>query len=351
MADPALLRMILKTVLSAPNPILRGVAGGGVVWRGGRTLDPKLQFLWKAWFKPRPLTEVTPEEARAGWSELVAAMGLKPPKGVKSETILLDGPAGALTTRLHRPADQDLDAPLLVWFHGGGGVVGDLDTCDGICALLAAETRSAVLAPAYRLAPEERFPAGYEDAEAALAWAAASAERYGALGVAVGGESVGAAFAAALCQAAVGGEGPQPGYQLLICPLLDAAAGDLGSMKAYGDLWPLTREGLDWLLGHYLGPEADPGDTRLSPLRAASVEGLAPAVIVSAGFDPLGDQAVAYARRLRDAGVPMRLRVHDGLTHAFPAFAGVVPAAAAACRDAGREVRAMIEAKAAPKAA
>ena len=176
---------------------------------------------------------------------------------------------------------------MLVFFHAGyAGVMGDLDASDGLCTQLAAIGRTAVLAPAYRLAPESRFPAGFEDALAAYEWAGANASRYGSTGAAVGGESMGGGFAAAICQEMKRLDEPQPALQLLICPILDAAS-DSPSMTTYADAWPLSREGLRWVFGHYLGPGDDPADPRLSPLRAREVAALAPAIIVTAGLDPL----------------------------------------------------------------
>ena len=137
MADPALQRMLYRTALSLPEPILRVMAGGGVIYRGGRTLDPKFQFLCKAWSGPRFSPDTDPEDARSDWSEMTRAFAAKPEKGVTTETILLDGPGAVITTRLYRPADQDSGAPMLVFFHAGAGVVGDLDASDGLCTELA----------------------------------------------------------------------------------------------------------------------------------------------------------------------------------------------------------------------
>ena len=335
MADPALQRLFLETVLSLPNPILRAASGGGVVWRGGRTLDPKLQFLSKTWRRPGQLSDMAPDDVRIGWSTMVRALGARMPKAVKTETVLLDGPGGVITTRLYRPENQDMNAPMMVFLHDGGGVAGDLDTSDGLCAELAEVGRCAVLAPAYRLAPEHRFPAGLDDALATYRWAEANASRYGGHGAAIGGQSMGAAFATAICRILRDEGEEQPVLQLMVCPLLDAAS-DAQSLETYADAWPLSREGLRWVLSHYIGPEDDPTDPRVSPFRAADLKGLAPAIIVTAGFDPLVDQGELYARKLRAAGVPVVYRCYERLTHAFPNFAGVVPAADVAnCEIAG----------------
>ncbi len=338
MADPALQRLLYRTALSLPEPVLRVMAGGGVVYRGGRTLAPKFQFLGKAWSGVHLTPDLAPEEARSGWAQMTQTFGPRDHTGVTTETILLDGPGAVITTRLYRPADQDPGAPMLVFFHAGAGVVGDLDASDGLCTQLAAIGRTAVLAPAYRLAPEARFPAGFEDALATYEWASANASRYGATGAAVGGESMGGGFAAAICQELKRLGEPQPALQLLICPILDAAS-DSQSMSTYADAWPLSRAGLRWAFGHYLGPEADPADPRLSPFRAQDVTGLACAIIVTAGFDPLVDQGELYARKLRAANVSVIYRCYDRLVHGFPAFAGVAPEAQVAVCEIGGFLR------------
>ncbi len=335
MADPTFQRLLLKTTLSTPDPILRLLSGGGVVYRGGRTLDPKFQFLWKAWRKARHVSDLTPEEARQGWSTLVKTCGFKPSSQVRTETLLLDGPGGPMTTRLYSPPEQNPGAPMLVFLHEGSGVVGDLEASDGFASQLAAIGRCPVLAPEYRLAPEHRFPAGYEDALFAYRWASENAARYGATGAAVGGESMGGGFAAAICQQLKAGGEEQPVLQLLVCPILDAAS-DSQSMQTYSDVWPMSAEALKWIYAHYLGPETDPFDPRLSPFRSQDVSGLAPAIIVTAGFDPLVDQGELYAKKLKDQGTCVVYRCYDGLAHAFTGFAGVVPEAeVAACEIAG----------------
>src|SRR3569833_1141953 len=338
MADPALQRAFLKTALSLPHALLRAASGGGVIWRAGRTLDPRFQFLWRSWRKPRSLGGLSPEEAREAWAGMVRATGARKPREVRVETLLLDGPAGAMTARLYRPKDQDSQAPMLVFFHDGAGVVGDLDTGEGLCAELAKVARCAVLAPAYRQAPEHRFPAGLEDAFAARRWAEANADRYGATGAAVGGQSMGAAFAASICQCLRDSGEDQPALQLLICPLLDAAS-DAQSLETFADAWPLSRDALRWALAQYIGPGDNPTDPRLSPLRARTVAGLAPAIIVTAGFDPLVDQGEQDARKLRAVKVAAVYRCYARLPHGFAAFVGVVPAAAVAVCEIGGLLR------------
>jgi acetyl esterase len=332
MADRTVQRLLLETVLSLPAPVLRGLAGGGVIYRDARTLSPRFQYLARTRTRPHGSAEVEPEEARTGWADLTRTLAPKLVPGVRVETVPLDAGDHTVQARLYRPEDQDATAPMLVFFHAGGGVVGDLDTSEAFCARLCAGLRTPVLSPDYRLAPEHRFPAGLEDARVAWRWARDNAARYGATGAAIGGESMGAGFAAAICQAAKAEGEEQPRLQLLVTPILDAAS-ECASLTTYADSWPLSRDGLAWTFSHYLGPEDDPNDPRLSPLRAGDVTGLAPAVIAAAGFDPVADQAEAYARKLGAAGVAVTYRRYDSLPHAFPTFVRVAPEADAACAE------------------
>jgi acetyl esterase/lipase len=274
-------------------------------------------------------------------AQTLAPYAGRPAANVKIETLTVPGAEGDLAARAYLPADQDPHAPLMVFAHFGGGVIGDLNTCEVFCSVLARGARCAVLSVDYRLAPEHRFPAALEDMLAAYRWAGENAARFGApdgcLGVA--GDSMGGNFAAVICQELRRLGEPQPALQLLIYPALDVAA-EGGSMDLYADAYPLSRATMEWFMGHYMGPQDSPGDPRLSPVRAPGLEGLAPAVIITAGFDPLLDQGQTYARRLRHAGVRVTYRCYDHLAHAFTAFTGVVPAAAEACDEIARLVRA-----------
>lgn len=336
-ASTAARRLVLRTLLSLPAPILRLMAGGGVVYQGGRTLDPRLQFLAAQAKKSPPMETLSPEEARRGEAAL-AAFGADLEPGVTTEALSVPGAEGDIPARLYRPTPQDPAAPLMVWAHMGGGVIGNLDTSHAFCGLLARIVGCPVLSLDYRLAPEHRFPAGLDDVLAAYRWARDRAASYGANGVAIGGDSMGGNFAAVACQELKRTGEPQPVLQLLVYPCTDVAS-RTESMTIYADAFPLTRSMMDWFMGHYMTPDADPSSPRLSPLRSTGLEGLAPAVIATAGFDLLVDQGEAYARALKAASVPVRYRCYDGLCHAFTAFTGAVPAAEAACREIAALVR------------
>jgi acetyl esterase/lipase len=339
-ASPAAQRLVVRTLLSLPSPLLRLMAGGGVVYQGGRTLDPRLQFLAAQARGAPPMTSQSPEEARRANAEGLPLLAGEPEPGVRWEALAIPGPTGDIPARLYRPANPDPQAPVMVWAHMGGGVIGDLETTHAFCALLAAIGRGPVISVDYRLAPEHRFPAGLEDTLAAYRWARDNAERFGAPAAeaAIGGDSMGGAFAAVICQMLKAAGEPQPALQLLVYPCVDIAS-ETASMTTYADAFPLSKALMEWFAGHYLGPEDNPADPRLSPLRAPDVAGLAPAIVVTAGFDPLVDQGEAYARKLKAAHTPVVYRCYDGLCHAFTAFTGAIPAADVACREIAGLVR------------
>ena len=340
MADPAVQKFILKVLMSLPSPVLRAMSGGGSVYRGGRTLDPRFQFLAATAAKMPSMTTLSPDEARAASAKGLAAMSGPPEPGVRNESLSIDGPGGPIKLRAYRPADQDSAAPLIVFAHFGGGVIGDLETCHAFCGILARIARTAVLSVDYRLAPDHRFPAGLDDVLAAFRWGRDNAARFGALPgtAAIGGDSMGGNFSAIVAQEMKRTGEAQPALQLLIYPAVDVAS-ETPSMTTYGDAYPLSRPIMDWFMGHYMGPDADPADPRLSPNKAEDLTGLAPAVVATAGFDPLVDQGEAYAKRLVAAGAPTTYRCYDSLAHGFTAFTGAVPAADAACREIARLVR------------
>jgi acetyl esterase/lipase len=340
MADPAIQKFILRALLSLPRPILRTLAGGGVTHVGGRTLDPRFQYLAAQASKAPQMSAFPADVARAGIAQSLAPMQGAPEPGVRIESLSLPGAEGEVPARAYHPKDQDPGAPLMVYAHFGGGVIGDLDTCEVFCTILAAVARCVVLSVEYRLAPEHRFPAGLDDMLAAYRWARENTARFGAPAgkVAVGGDSMGGNFSAIIAQEMKRAGEPQPTVQLLIYPAMDVAS-DSPSMTTYANAYPLSRATMQWFMGHYMGPGDSPTNPRLSPGREDDLSGLAPAVIATAGFDPLLDQGEDYARRLRLAGVPTVYRCYDHLAHGFTAFTGAIPAADAACREIARLTR------------
>ncbi len=339
MADLSLQKVVVNALLSLPTPILRVLAGGGVVFQGGRTLDPRLQYLTHA-ARRQQTGAFTPQALRVASAQALALVVGGPELGVRWESLAIPAPQGVIPARVYRPVGQDPAAPVMVFAHFGGGVIGDLETCHAFCTILAKAARCAVVSVDYRLAPEHRFPAGLDDVLAAFRWARDNAQSLGAAPgkAAIGGDSMGGAFAAVVAQELKRAGEPQPALQLLIYPCVDLAS-ETQSMTTYANAYPLSRGLMEWFAAQYLGPDGDPADPRASPIRAEDLSGLAPAVVVTAGFDPLVDQGEAYAKRLRDAGVHVVYRCYDSLAHAFTAFTGAIPAADIACREIAGLVR------------
>ncbi len=343
MADGSFQKLAMHALLSLPTPVLRTLAGGGVVFRGGRTLDPRLQYLAQAARRSEG-GAFTPELLRTTSAEQFGLVAGGAELGVRWEPLAIEGPQGPIPARLYRPVAQEPAAPALVYAHLGGGVIGDLETGHVFCSILARLARCALVSVDYRLAPENRFPAGLDDTLAAYRWVREHAETFGAPAgkAAIAGDSMGGAFAAAVCQDLKRAGEPQPVLQLLIYPCVDLAS-ETPSMTTYASAYPLSSGLMQWFAAQYLGPDGDPTDPRASPIRAEDLSGLAPAIVVTAGFDPLVDQGEAYARRLRDAGVPVVYRCYDSLAHAFTAFTGAVPAADIAAREIAGLVREGLE--------
>lgn len=338
--DIATQRYLAQKVLSLPVPILRLMSGGGVVYQGGRTLDPRLQFMAAQAKKQPPVHLLSIPDARRTLDEAIALATGEPEPGVRVESLSVQGADGSIPARAYRPDNQDPAAPLMVFAHQGGGVLGGLDTGHVFCTILAALAHGPVLSLDYRLAPEHRFPAGVDDVLAGYRWGRDNAERFGAPAgrAAIGGDSFGACYAAVVCQDLRAAGEPQPVLQLLLYPATDVAC-ESASVTTYGDAFPLNRATMDWCMAHLMGPEELASNPRLSPLAAKDFAGLAPAIVVAAGFDPLLDQGEAYARRLKAAGVPVIYRCYDSLCHAFTGFTGASPCADIACREVAGLVR------------
>jgi acetyl esterase/lipase len=256
------------------------------------------------------------------------------------EQITVSGAAGPLDARLYRPHGTGEHGGLLVYFHGGGFVVCDLETHDNTCRFLAREAGTPVLSVAYRLAPEARFPAAIEDALAAFRFAVDHASELGAdpARVAVGGDSAGGNLATGVARLAAADQGPKPAFQLLFYPWLDLST-KRESYRLFGDGFNLTAATLDWYAGHYVAEASDTLDPRCSPLVAEDLDGIAPAYIATAGFDPLRDDGEEYAERLRASGVPVALRRQGGLIHGFANVIGVGRAGREALLEAAGALR------------
>jgi acetyl esterase/lipase len=325
-------------VLAALPPTLQvRLSGKPPVSIDGDTLAPETQ-LTLALLERRgepPLETLSPEEARRARRRLTAVYGGPPASvgAVRDVEIEADPP---LRVRHYAPSEPGGPHPLLVYFHGGGFLYGDLDTHDGVCRLLCRHAGANVLAIDYRLAPEHPFPAAVEDARAALRWALANAGRLGAdpRRVGVAGDSAGGNLAAVVSQLAGRDGGPAPVLQLLIYPATDFTR-RRRSRDLFGEGFLLTDSEMSWAETNYLGAaRAQAHDPRASPLLAEDLSGLAPALVVTAAFDPLRDEGEEYARALRAAGTPTTLRRFPGFIHGFVSAAGV----SRICREALIEI-------------
>ena len=268
-------------------------------------------------------------EARRLYKETRGALYPPVPAVEAVRELAAPGPAGPIPLRLYRGLGTAAGTalPLLVYFHGGGWTVGDLDTHDIVCRTLANRVRCAVIAVDYRMGPEHKFPAAVEDCIAATLWVA---ERGAALGVdaariAVGGDSAGGNLAAVVAISLRDAGGPPLVFQALVYPATDQRM-DSASHAKFGEGYLLTRSNMLWYRDNYLSP-ADYEDWRASPIRAADLARLPPAHIITAGYDPLVDEGRAYSDRLVAAGVPVLYECFEGMAHGFLTMGGVVAAA------------------------
>jgi acetyl esterase len=316
------LEIVAARAIAALPPSAKRRIAGQPIRRDGLELDLDMQVLLKlSALSPRPpLSSGTPAEARAELRHSVRVVAGAPIALASVRETTVAGADGPLTARLYVPDDaQDATpGPLIVYYHGGGWVAGDLDTHDQPCRLLAKASGARVLSVDYRLAPEHRFPAPVADALAAFYDAVASADQLGAdpAQIAVAGDSAGGHLAAVTAQQAVIDGGPTPAFQLLIYPVTDLA-GLAPSRLTFAEGFILTKENMDWYEEQFLGPDVDRRDPRVSPLLGEGLAASAPALVVTAGFDPLRDEGEAYARKLSQAGVRAILRRHPGYVHGF----------------------------------
>jgi acetyl esterase len=253
------------------------------------------------------------------------------------EALSLPGAAGPLAARLYVPEAEVRG--LLVYYHGGGWVAGDLDTHEAPCRFFARESGMAVLSVDYRRAPEHRFPAAVDDALAAFRWASAETARLGVPPerVAVGGDSAGGNLAAVVSLLTAREGGPRPSAQLLIYPVTDLSE-KRPSYRLFAEGFFLAERDMDWYRRQYLPDEAAALDPRASPLLAPDLHDLPPAVVLTAGFDVLRDEGEAYARRLAEAGVPVTHRRLPGQIHGFGNATGVSASAREAMGEAARAI-------------
>jgi len=336
-----LLKPFAHTVVRLPRPLLR-LAAGEPARVDGQELDLHCQLIARQFAIPSAKLESV-DAMRDDYERTGTLLGHEPTSPVALRTFTIQGPGGPVPCEVYRPVQvAESDAPTLIYFHGGGHVTGSLNTHRLACRQLAFESDAVVIAVDYRLAPDDKFPAGIEDSLAAYDEIAARADELGIdrSRIAVGGESAGGNIAAVIAQQRRDAS-PAPCFQLLLVPWLDLS-GYSRSYELFESGFHNSRELMDWYTGHYLnGP-----DDALNPLASPSlgdVGGVCPAAVLVAGFDPLRDEGRAYAQKLEAAGVPTTLRCFESLIHPFMNFAGQVPAAKSAFEEVARALKAGLE--------
>ncbi|CAI8701617.1 acetyl esterase [Pseudomonas sp. IT-P258] len=287
---------------------------------------------------PEPdFSQVDAAQYRQFSDNLLPAMPGEPMSEVRD--LRVAGADGELDARLYRPSEEP-DLPLLVFFHGGGFVMGNLDTHDNLCRSLARQTEAVVVSVAYRLAPESKFPAAPLDCYAATCWLVEHAAELRVDGsrLAVAGDSAGGNLALAVSQLAARRQGPKISYQCLFYPVTDAGC-DSQSFEDFAQSYLLSAGMMRWFWQQYLQDVGQVEDPLASPLRAESLAGLPPTTLITAEFDPLRDEGEAMAECLREAGVPVRVQRCDGMIHGFISMAAFVEGAAQALSDAAADLR------------
>jgi acetyl esterase len=325
-----------KAIPWIPTPAKRVMFGGRAIIIDGNTLDPTLQLMLSGLRLggiDGLVVNADPVASRAWMRQSVLALP-GPQIHVTVDELMLPGPAGEIAARHYQPPSGEA-TDLLVFYHGGGWALGDLDTADALCRLTSRDAGVHVLSIDYRLAPEHPAPAAIDDAYAAFKWACEHAGELGATPgrVAVGGDSAGGNLAAVVCQLTRDEGGPAPLLQWLIYPRTDFTA-QTRSLSLFARGFVLTKRDIDWFNAQYLrGTGIDPAEPRMSPLLAESLSGLAPALIAIAGFDPLRDEGQRYAMALQAAGIAVDLRYLGSLTHGFASLFQLGGDSAAATSD------------------
>ena len=309
-------------------------------------LDADAAFVFKAFQEAgRPAYEtLTAPEAREFYSQARLVSNPEPPELEKIQPLAIPAPHGSIPARIYTPKTLRKTgglAPCLVFFHGGGWVIGDLETHDVVCRKLAAEGELIVISVDYRLAPEHKFPAAVDDAIASTKWIAANAGKLGidASRLMVGGDSAGGNLAAVVSLAARDGNGPKIAGQVLIYPATDFSRKHPSHREPETSIL-LTHSVIGWFMNHYMG-DADINDWRASPARAKTLAGLPPAYVLTAGADPLRDEGDEYADRLKEAGVGVTYRHFKGQFHGFFTMGKLLQPANVAASEIGVWLKAL----------
>ena len=335
--------MALRLIAKLPDSVLVKLSGGVPLEVGGRTLNPLLQFIRAQGVKLPSMTSMTPVEAREAMRVGLADLQPKPRVMASKEDLSIPVEGGEIPCRMLTPKDAGNTSPIALYFHQGGCVIGDIDSCEPFCTLLADEAECRVLMVGYRKAPEFPFPTAAEDAIAAHRYAVAHAEALNIdpARIIVAGDSAGGGLSAVICQAMKSAGEPMPCAQVLIYPWVDALPNTESYVEhEYG--YPLDKATMGWFADLYLTKPEDADDFRVSPIRTEDLSGLPRALVYTVGFDPLRDEGKAYADKLRAAGVNVEYTCFDHLSHSFTALGGIVPAAMDACLKVAGDLRGVV---------
>lgn len=317
----------VRGLLALPDPIIDRLIGAPPIVRDGRVLNRRLQALlvMSERLGMNPEEESGDVAQRRERLRRSATLAMPARTGLHVADRRVPGPAGDIPIRIYRRYGLPEAAPAIVYLHGGGWVAGDLDSHDGSCRLLADESECIVVAVDYRLAPEHPFPAAVDDAVAAYRWVH---DHAGELSIEPGrvgvmGDSAGGNLAAVIAQVTRDTDVPAPTAQCLVYPATDAHFRE-PSHELFADGFFLTRQGIEWFRAQYLPDESDWDSPLASPIEQTDLTGVAPALVVTAGFDPLRDEGRRYAENLGAAGVVTRYRCYDDMVHGFFGM-GVLP--------------------------
>lgn len=325
---------LLATVLRLPAPLLSLFAGKPIVREGNR-LDVHCQALLKMMelSKQPTLEQGGAVAGRRYMDKRSPALSGEARALPRVEDRVISTPNAQIPVRIYAPIVGGT-LPALVFFHGGGFVLGSITSHDRLCRIIAAEANCVVINVEYRCAPEHPFPAAADDALAAFRWVRDNAEELGVIAerIAVGGDSAGGNLAAGLCYACVQSGEAAPCYQWLVYPVTDVTK-ESKSYVMFEEGFYLTRAAMKWFTDCYLLADVDRADARVSPLLAKSLATMPPAWVMTAGFDPLRDEGAAYAQKLSADGVAATHRNYPGLFHGVFSMTGVIPAARAALQD------------------
>jgi acetyl esterase len=306
------------------------------------TLDPNVcRLIETLRAEARPPIETMPlAEARRAAAELIRRFAGEPEEVAWVDDLTIPGPAGEIPVRIYRPGTSE-PAPCMIYFHGGGWVVCSIDTHDGPCRAIARRAGAVVVSVGYRLAPEHKFPAAVDDCYAAACWVADNAERLGIdpKRISVGGDSAGGTLSTVVCLKARDEGGPRIALQALVYPVADLSSFETPSHRSFSE-GALRRSEMEWFRDNYLARPEDARNAHASPLLAADLRGLPPALIITAECDPLRDEGAAYARRLQSAGVPVTHQCYSGMIHLFFSLPGAIPQGLDAVEQVARAVRA-----------